>query len=126
MVIKYNGDVIPCCSYRLGQQYTGVDDPRVFGNVFESSIRRIWNSPHYHRARRMVSEPDSTLRDPALKQEFCYGCGVIFESDEVDYRRQGPDQHWDNEYELGEDRRPRRKSTVTRVGLPSGEAVVVS
>lgn len=125
MVIKYNGDVIPCCSYRLGHQYTAVDDPHIFGNVFETSVWEVWNSPKYRKARRMVSDPESVLQDPSLKDEFCYGCGVIFEG-EADMRRlEGPEVKWDDHYTHDERGRPRRRATVSAIGLPDGTVVAV-
>ena len=64
-VIKYNGDVIPCCTHRQGMQYAPGADARVFGNVFEKEFAEIWNSPEYQQARRIVSDP--TRSEPSRR-----------------------------------------------------------
>ncbi|MCP4594744.1 MAG: radical SAM protein [bacterium] len=81
MLIKYNGDVIPCCSHRLGHQYSATDDPRVLGNVFRTSVREVWNSRPYQQMRRFVSDPSLIERDAALGEHFCNDCYIIFDTD---------------------------------------------
>lgn len=131
IVIKYNGDVIPCCTYRIGQQYTASDDARVLGNVFQSSVREVWNNEKYRQARRMVSNPQSVLHDPALKDHFCYGCPAIFETTSDTPFKMANHLKWEEHYELGADGRPIPKHphfrpvSVTQVGLPSGEMASV-
>ena len=65
-VIKWNGDVIPCCTHRHGMQYVPGADARVFGNVFVKDFADIWNSPEYQRARRLVSDPTRSGAEPEL------------------------------------------------------------
>jgi MoaA/NifB/PqqE/SkfB family radical SAM enzyme len=76
MVIKYNGDVIPCCWFRHGAQYTPGADARTLGNVFETDLLNVWNSTGYRRARRLVSDP--ARPDPDVHSSFCHLCPVIF------------------------------------------------
>lgn len=88
MLIKYNGDVIPCCSWRLGEQYARENPSPILGNVFETSVAEVWNSPAYRAARRIVSDPQCVERDPSLKTHFCYSCPNLFETDYPErYRR---------------------------------------
>ncbi|MBN2564508.1 MAG: SPASM domain-containing protein [Candidatus Eisenbacteria bacterium] len=81
MVVKYNGDVIPCCNHRLGTQYTNCDDARALGNVFRTSVRDVWNSPAYRAVRRLVGNPRNIEREPTLEDCFCYGCPGVFDTD---------------------------------------------
>lgn len=41
VLVKYNGDIIPCCWHRMGQQYMEGGDMRTIGNVFEEGLRAI-------------------------------------------------------------------------------------
>lgn len=131
IVIKYNGDVIPCCTYRIGQQYSETDDPRILGNVFKTSLREVWNSEQYRRARRMVSNPRSVERDPALKDHFCHGCPALFQTTDNKNHRNAKSYRHEDLYDMGPDGRPIRKPApatglpdrgelVSRVGLPGG------
>jgi MoaA/NifB/PqqE/SkfB family radical SAM enzyme len=79
-VIKWNGEVIPCCTFRQGTQYVPGADQRVFGNVYEKSLTEIWNSEEYRRARRLISDPTASERDPSLKNHFCDACPVLFDT----------------------------------------------
>ncbi|HUN81811.1 MAG TPA: SPASM domain-containing protein, partial [Phycisphaerae bacterium] len=128
IVIKYNGDVIPCCLYRIGHQYTKENDPRVFGNVFETSVAEVWNNAKYRQARRMVNDPEAAMHESDVKDHFCYGCGAIYENTGPGGELNANNRAWEENYELGEDGRPiaKRKSTsgwkpVTQIGLPNGE-----
>lgn len=67
-VIKYDGEVIPCCKWREGRQYGG-GDSRALGNVFETPLAEIWNGESYRRLRRQASDPAS-----AAPGSFCEGC----------------------------------------------------
>src|SRR5262249_36473827 len=112
MVIKYNGDVIPCCLYRIGHQYTQTDDPRIFGNVFETSVAEIWNNEKFREARRLVNNPSAVNDQPGLKNHFCYGCGAIFENTSDTAQLIANHRSWEEHYEIGKDGRPiaKRKS----------------
>lgn len=81
MTIKYNGDVIPCCVYRIGPQYEASGETKAFGNVFDDGgVEAIWNSKAYRDARRLVVDPSAAERDPSLKEHFCYACPALYES----------------------------------------------
>lgn len=80
MVIKYDGDVVPCCYHRQGRQYTDLPDKRIVGNVFESGVRVVWNSPEYRQIRRLVASPDRVRKDDDC---FCDGCSFLFETQRI-------------------------------------------
>ncbi len=110
MVIKYNGDVIPCCCYRHGQQYTSSDDPRVLGNVFETSVREVWTSPAYQHVRRLVANPESIKSDASLEESFCHACKQIFETDVLTKRDfRGTTHSFEELYAINEEGRPVRR-----------------
>jgi MoaA/NifB/PqqE/SkfB family radical SAM enzyme len=88
LVVKYNGDVIPCCVHRLGPQYAEGGEPRAIGNVFASSLSEVWRSQGYRRARRMVSSPEGAS-EPGAREHFCHGCVRIYET--TDNWRSGAD-----------------------------------
>lgn len=81
MLIKYNGDVLPCCYYRVGEQYSKTNSPRVLGNVFDTSIREVWNSRKYQDSRKLVNDPCFVKNDKTLEDNFCYGCSSLFRTD---------------------------------------------
>ncbi len=137
-LIKYNGDVIPCCTYRIGHQYTEVDDPHIMGNVFKTSLHEVWNGEKYRQARRMVSNPQSVKRDKSLENHFCYGCPAIFETNETSVRREATEFRHEDIYDMASNGRPIRKDpevtglpdyrkplTVSRIGLPNGNSAAV-
>jgi MoaA/NifB/PqqE/SkfB family radical SAM enzyme len=132
-VIKYNGDVIPCCSFRIGHQYTESEDPRVLGNVFTTSLREIWNNKKYRDARRMVNNPEVIRDEPELENHFCYGCGAIFETTDLGAMGMANVTKWEDRYRLDEHGRPvslvppsvRNAQTVSKLGLPSGDSIAV-
>lgn len=136
MVVKYNGDVIPCCNFRIGQQYTNVDDSRALGNVFETSLEEVWNNQQFRDARRLVSNPELVNTEPELKKHFCYSCPVIFKTTEPEISRNASRHRHEDIYEMGPDGRPIRKApevtglpdrsgTVSHIGLPNGEMAAV-
>ncbi|MHC4609306.1 MAG: SPASM domain-containing protein, partial [Planctomycetota bacterium] len=113
MQLKYNGDVLPCCCYRLGQQYTRVDDPRSVGNVLETSVREVWNSIHYQQSRRLASNPQSVESDPSLGKNFCDACPRIFDTDFAERTcRFGKDFSFEELYTIGVNGRPVRRGQV--------------
>jgi MoaA/NifB/PqqE/SkfB family radical SAM enzyme len=78
MVIKYNGDVIPCCYHRQGNQYTDDKDKHVVGNVFSSGVYQIWNSAEYKRIRRLVASPQRASSYHDVSPPFCSDCRYLF------------------------------------------------
>jgi MoaA/NifB/PqqE/SkfB family radical SAM enzyme len=128
MQIKYNGDVIPCCSYRQGFQYTDSDQQRVIGNVFETSVWNVWNSPEYRAIRRFVSDPTRVLaREPGLSKTFCEGCGYIYETDASGNDRPADRYEWEDIYTINDRgyvvRRP--ESEVTTLQEASSRLVIL-
>jgi MoaA/NifB/PqqE/SkfB family radical SAM enzyme len=109
--IKYNGDVIPCCYYRHTDQYRGdgQGDSRIVGNVFQTSVWEVWNSPAYQQLRRLVSNPTRAASEPSLTTTFCGGCPSVFETD-ADARARTADTHrWEDLYARDERNRVVRK-----------------
>ncbi len=82
MVIKYNGDVIPCCNFRHATQYVAGEDARTLGNVFSSGVHAIWNSDVYAATRRLVLDPKDFERNENLKSHFCHGCPALFQTNQ--------------------------------------------
>ncbi|CAG0999295.1 PqqA peptide cyclase [Myxococcaceae bacterium] len=118
MVIKYNGDVIPCCEHRMAAQHMEGGDARVFGNAFETSVAEVWNNEEYQKARRIVSNPEVVNREPELRKHFCDGCFVIFDTEIQKNSRWANRHRWEEVFEMDERGRPRRKpKDVT--GLPA-------
>lgn len=97
MLIKYDGEVIPCCNHRGIDQYRADSsvDPRTIGNVFKDGVRAVWNSDFYRQNRRLVASPDRLKQQPHLKGAFCYGCSKLFATDKASKVRDG--DHWDFE-----------------------------
>jgi MoaA/NifB/PqqE/SkfB family radical SAM enzyme len=89
-VIRYDGEVLPCCNYRLATQYVEPTTTWGYGNVFASSVREVWQSISYRRLRRLVCTPELE----ASKDDFCFGCSNLFETNGMMTRKAGP------EYEL--------------------------
>lgn len=119
MQIKYNGDVIPCCYHRQGEQYAGPDaDSRIVGNVFESSVWEVWNSREYQALRRLVARPRRSLAEPQLRTTFCDGCPTVFETDSNLRVRRGYDHDWGDLYTR--DRRGRVWRREARSGAARG------
>ena len=75
MTVKWNGDVIPCCSFRQDEQYDSANKTeRLLGNIFETSVEEVWNSQAYQNARRFVTNPAKFMNEENGESEFCYGC----------------------------------------------------
>lgn len=78
VLVKYNGDVIPCCWHRMGQQYMEGGDMRTMGNVFEQGLSAVWNSPSYRHLRGMAVDPQRADGVPATESAFCNGCSQLY------------------------------------------------
>lgn len=95
--ISWQGDVHPC--YFLWHRYrcfigewSKIIQPKIFGNVTERSLLKIWNDPDFHRFRRNVlqygypyctscsvgpcdyAEAENFEQDCYLQTEPCGGC----------------------------------------------------
>ncbi len=79
--IKSNGDVIPCCFYRIASQYVTDDPSPVIGNVFKESVSKVWNSKNYQIIRKIVSKPNILEKNLNRKYIFCDGCKFLFKTD---------------------------------------------
>jgi MoaA/NifB/PqqE/SkfB family radical SAM enzyme len=79
MVIRYDGDVLPCCTHRISTQYVPGADRRAAGNAFQTSVREVWDSPQYQFLRRLVVNPSKVDR-AAGAASFCHGCSRVYTS----------------------------------------------
>jgi len=108
MLIKYNGDVIPCCNHRVGAQYSAATDPRVIGNVFETSVRQVWNSREYRELRRLALNPGLIRSNEALESAFCNECPRLFNTSRDENLRSGHVYAFEDLYRVGENGVTRR------------------
>jgi MoaA/NifB/PqqE/SkfB family radical SAM enzyme len=99
LLVRYDGDVIPCCTHREGEQYANGVDTRAVGNVFEAGVWEVWNSPAYRALRRLSANPGLAAHEPALQGTFCEGCPVLFENDEGRYFISAETRAWEEIYE---------------------------
>ncbi len=81
MVIRYDGEVIPCCFYRLASQYADGIKPMSLGNVFDKdgnveNIEKMWNGQEYQNLRKQVFDGSIVSRE-----DYCYGCSFLFDVD---------------------------------------------
>ena len=121
-LVKSNGDVIPCCWAREGEQYTPDGDKRVVGNVFETPLKEIWNSPAYQTMRAIVNDPEKAMKDSKdAKESFCYGCSMVFDTNRNDQRRSASEYSWDDVFTMGPGGDPirREESPQPKVEKPS-------
>jgi MoaA/NifB/PqqE/SkfB family radical SAM enzyme len=98
MQVRYDGDVIPCCYFRQAEQYRPAGDRRVVGNVLETSVWNVWNSPEYRALRRLVSNPTRTMSEPSLAETFCDGCPTIFDTDVASNTHTADKHAWEELY----------------------------
>lgn len=111
MVIKHNGDVIPCCVHRVGEQYSSTADQRTLGNVLETSVRDVWNSRAYREARRLVLAPPRIRTESRLETSFCHECPRLFDTSRDDNLRSGQHYAFEDLYAVGADGITRRIRT---------------
>jgi MoaA/NifB/PqqE/SkfB family radical SAM enzyme len=100
MLVKFDGDVIPCCGHRIAAQYNPAADARVVGNVLTSSVREVWNSPAYRAMRRLSVDPGRAAREPGLSASFCDGCPTLFETNIHQNRKMADTHHWETLYQM--------------------------
>ncbi len=102
MLINYNGDVVPCCWFRMYAHCSSdpKDKSTVIGNVFKKSVREIWNSEGYRIARRLVSNPALAYKSQDYKDHYCYNCPLIFETDWRKNHRIAPEWDFDDLYTM--------------------------
>lgn len=83
-VIKYDGEVIPCCTYRLGEQYhreKKLTTPSL-GNIFSSSLSEVWNGEPYREIRKVVSNSRNARQ--CGQESFCHGCPLVYDTTAMD------------------------------------------
>jgi radical SAM protein with 4Fe4S-binding SPASM domain len=68
VVVQWNGDVVPCC-----RDYNAVNQ---MGNVNDSSLKEIWNSPDYQKLRQQLRTGDYGDND------YCRECMSIYYTEE--------------------------------------------
>ncbi|MEM7247238.1 MAG: radical SAM protein [Acidobacteriota bacterium] len=113
-LIKFNGDVIPCCWYRAGDQYAPSRDMRVVGNVFETPLEEIWNSPAYETMRAMVNDPERASRQlDESEDSFCHGCPKLYVTKRDVSWLAASELSWDEVFTMGPKGDPiRRPETI--------------
>ncbi len=124
-VIKYNGDVIPCCDHRAAAQHIpDSPDARVMGNVFETSLTEVWNSQSYQDARRFTSDPTRSKAEERLQNHFCDGCRFLFDTKvEEQSMRMADEYQFEEIYTLNARGRPvRRPAAQTGLGAVASTA----
>jgi len=78
MVIKYNGDAVPCCLFNMGKEFSKDKSLSMsLGNVFKDGVSGVWNNKAYQQVRRYVSKPSLINEDKSLEKNFCYGCPQV-------------------------------------------------
>jgi len=78
MVIKYNGDAIPCCLFNMGKEFSSDESQSMaLGNVLNDGVLKVWNNEAYRTVRRYVSKPSLVTIDKSLEHNFCYGCPQV-------------------------------------------------
>lgn len=79
LVVEWDGNVVPCCSYRV-EQAVEFDKPKKYflGNLQDNSLSEIWNGEEYQRMRKFILDPASLNQGEAEKM-FCFGCSRIYE-----------------------------------------------
>lgn len=120
LLIKFNGDVIPCCNYRHTPQYSKdgkLEDQRIVGNALQTSVWAVWNSPEYQALRRFASNPEAVAREEGLASTFCEGCPSLYETDWDNLFHRADTQKWEDHFELDERKRVRRKKSAEPVPL---------
>lgn len=110
MVINFNGDVYPCCRWRVDEPFR-TDTRRnahVMGNVFETNVREVWNNRQYRKAREMSSKTAHIVSKEEYDSHFCTSCPNLFETDWRNNHRMAPDWIFDDIFEMTENRPVRR------------------
>jgi len=97
-LVRWNGDVIPCCNYRIWAQHAENGDKRTIENLFRSSLLEVWNSAGYRAVRKIVSNPMSSISDHS--SAFCNGCSVVYNTGIDALRRVGNKYKFEDVYPL--------------------------
>jgi MoaA/NifB/PqqE/SkfB family radical SAM enzyme len=76
LVIKYDGSVLPCCSFRTGEVYTA-NSPNALGNATSTSVRSVWNSQDYMVLRSAINSPRRHSEYLSKHKNFCAKCDRV-------------------------------------------------
>jgi MoaA/NifB/PqqE/SkfB family radical SAM enzyme len=99
-VIKYNGDVIPCCFHRMGEAYSSYHHNHSLGNVIQTSVTDVWNSISYQNLRKAMKHPKYIkAKDSSGISHFCDGCNVVCQRKTV---RNVSGKNWDAIYSMND------------------------
>jgi MoaA/NifB/PqqE/SkfB family radical SAM enzyme len=115
MVIKQNGDVIPCCNHRVGEQNSAAVEQKILGNVFEAGVRGVWNSAAYREARRLVLSPPRIETESGLRGSFCDECPRLFDTGRDENLRSAQHYAFEDLYTTGAD------GVARKIGTPEDE-----
>jgi hypothetical protein len=109
MVIKYNGEAIPCCNHRSDELYNKVISSPSLGNVLNDGVLKIWNNLEYIKLRNYINNIDNYIKTDYYKECFCYGCYRVVDSNAHTYRRSGETFLFDDLYYYDNHKKLRRK-----------------
>jgi radical SAM protein with 4Fe4S-binding SPASM domain len=70
MNITCEGFVLPCCFINQGGQYKEIKEKYNFGNVWETNIKKIWNSKAYKKFRKDIKK--------GLAPSICKDCYIYY------------------------------------------------
>jgi MoaA/NifB/PqqE/SkfB family radical SAM enzyme len=102
MVVKFDGEVIPCCVHRIGAQYSTQGATRSVGNALESGLLVQWNSDRYRAMRRLVSDPTTYRHESDAPPLFCEACPKLFQGEVQAPYLSGEHNAWEALYERNE------------------------
>ena len=120
-IVKCSGDVVPCWSFRLGEQYTEGGDARAIGNAFETSLWDVWTSPAYEQVRRLACDPMLSRQGSKWAECFCDSCPRLFASDFRERTCRYANEHrWEEFYETGPQGRTIRLADAGPPHAPHG------
>ncbi len=77
-VVLYDGDILPCCKFRLETTYAKNQPRLIMGSIRHESLNNIFNGEAYRRSRAMCRNPGLS-GFPAFDSNFCYQCKFLFE-----------------------------------------------
>jgi MoaA/NifB/PqqE/SkfB family radical SAM enzyme len=108
-LVRYDGDVLPCCAFRLGEQYVDNAQTHAVGNAFRTSLRDVWTSPAYQQLRRLACDPPAAMTEENRLCRFCDACPRVFDSNYVEKTSRFANEHdWEEYYRIGPEGRTER------------------
>jgi MoaA/NifB/PqqE/SkfB family radical SAM enzyme len=78
-VVLYDGSVVPCCWYRHENAYRRDKKRITMGSLTDTGFKRIYNNAHYREVRTYCANPKLLLQRPQARENFCFGCGRLFD-----------------------------------------------